>query len=368
MRDLDHEEHTTQQSTEKREKNRASTHKVWRFSTQNASLRAKFIKGIHGNDGKLGSIATHHHPSIWLDIVREAESLKHQGIDLSGFIRKKMGKGLASMEREILFPSYLYPKPTTEDNHGDNNDDGWQIANQRQNTKVYGTQHIITSYFFTEFPPGLSETALWKTFAKYGRITDVYMAKNPTINGKAFGFARFINVQNLKSFETTLNSIVIGTHHLKVNIARFQRGKTNNHVDTNPARQPTTTPLHLQQPTNTHKHKTYDSVRIGNDVGDSKDISSPQSSKSDNIQNENFTGLILENSNIQVEGEIQISPQSGSCNMDTFMYFVPDTHIEERSPCTQVLKTIEVGSLLGFNMVGKEDMVRQTIGDNIVQS
>ncbi|GJR70552.1 RNA-directed DNA polymerase, eukaryota [Tanacetum coccineum] len=127
------------------------------------------------------------------------------------------------MEREILFPSYLYPKPTTEDNHGDNNDDGWQIANRRQNTKVYGTQHIITSYFFTEFPPGLSETALWKTFAKYGRITDVYMAKNPTINGKAFGFARFTNVQNLKSFETTLNSIVIGTHHLKVNIARFQR-------------------------------------------------------------------------------------------------------------------------------------------------
>ncbi|GJW53720.1 hypothetical protein Tco_0097805 [Tanacetum coccineum] len=60
---------------------------------ENASLRAKFIKGIHGNDGKLGSIATHHHPSIWLDIVREVESLKHQGIDLSGFIRKKMGKG-----------------------------------------------------------------------------------------------------------------------------------------------------------------------------------------------------------------------------------------------------------------------------------
>ncbi|GKB70598.1 hypothetical protein Tco_0932010 [Tanacetum coccineum] len=66
---------------------------VWRFRTQNASLRAKFIKGIHGNDGKLGSIATHHHPSIWLDIVREVESLKHQGIDLGGFIRKKIGKG-----------------------------------------------------------------------------------------------------------------------------------------------------------------------------------------------------------------------------------------------------------------------------------
>ncbi|GJX54324.1 hypothetical protein Tco_0282693 [Tanacetum coccineum] len=128
----------------------------------------------------------------------------------------------------------------------------------------------------------------------------------------------------------------------------------------------------------------------------------------------------------EVEGEIQISPQSGSCNMVTFLALCPDTHIEERSPCTQginirnakkknstsdavtkptssldtsisdnesniqrcnnwllnsisksttnkdiddeVLKTIEVDSLLGFNMIGKEDMVRQTIGDNIVQS
>ncbi|GJZ92832.1 hypothetical protein Tco_0664897 [Tanacetum coccineum] len=67
--------------------------KVWRVRTQNASIRAKFIKGIHGNDGKLDSIATHHHPSIWLDVVRESESLKHQGIDLSGFIGKKIGKG-----------------------------------------------------------------------------------------------------------------------------------------------------------------------------------------------------------------------------------------------------------------------------------
>nr|GEY43323.1 RNA-directed DNA polymerase, eukaryota [Tanacetum cinerariifolium] len=127
------------------------------------------------------------------------------------------------MEKEIHFPSYHYPQRTTEDNHDDNNDDGWHTATKRQNTKEYGTQHIITPYFFTDFPQGLSETALWKTFAKYGRITDVYIAKKPTINEKAFGFARFINVQNLRSFETTLNSIVISTYHLKVNIARFQR-------------------------------------------------------------------------------------------------------------------------------------------------
>ncbi|GJR76320.1 hypothetical protein Tco_0088685 [Tanacetum coccineum] len=65
---------------------------------------------------------------------------------------------------------------------------------------------------------------------------------------------------------------------------------------------------------------------ILNDVGDTKDISSPQSSKSDNIQN----GMLPENSNIQVEDEIQISRL-----MDPFMHTVPNMYIEEKSPCAQ---------------------------------
>ncbi|GKE15107.1 hypothetical protein Tco_1422684 [Tanacetum coccineum] len=125
---------------------------------------------------------------------------------------------------------------------------------------------------------------------------------------------------------------------------------------------------------------------IRNDVGDTKDISSPQSSKSDNIQN----GMLPENSNIQVENEIQISPLSGGCNMDPLMHTVPDTYIEEKSPCAQGILDkhapdslekspnlhphfvrmllVLIGSLLGFNLVGKEDMVRKTIGDSFVTS
>ncbi|GKA53323.1 hypothetical protein Tco_0746638 [Tanacetum coccineum] len=100
---------------------------------------------------------------------------------------------------------------------------------------------------------------------------------------------------------------------------------------------------------------------IQNDVGDSKVISSPQSSKSDNIQNEKFTGLILKNSNIKVEGEIQISPQSGSCNMDTFMHFVPDTHIEERSPCTQgILDKHVPDSLENRDFIPRVDLSTQS--------
>lgn len=67
---------------------------MWRFHTQKASLWEKVIKGIHGEDGKLNKIASHNHPSIWLTIVRDMMHLKDNGMDLCGFIHKKMGNGI----------------------------------------------------------------------------------------------------------------------------------------------------------------------------------------------------------------------------------------------------------------------------------
>ncbi|GJW46936.1 RNA-directed DNA polymerase, eukaryota, reverse transcriptase zinc-binding domain protein, partial [Tanacetum coccineum] len=53
---------------------------VWRFHTQSSSLWAKVIKGIHGEDDKIGKNISNYQSSIWLDIVREMESLKYQGL------------------------------------------------------------------------------------------------------------------------------------------------------------------------------------------------------------------------------------------------------------------------------------------------
>ncbi|GKB25703.1 RNA-directed DNA polymerase, eukaryota, reverse transcriptase zinc-binding domain protein, partial [Tanacetum coccineum] len=47
---------------------------VWRFHTQQSSLWTKVIKEIHGVDGKLGKHVKNHHPSIWMDIVREEDA------------------------------------------------------------------------------------------------------------------------------------------------------------------------------------------------------------------------------------------------------------------------------------------------------
>ncbi|GKB50107.1 RNA-directed DNA polymerase, eukaryota, partial [Tanacetum coccineum] len=91
-------------------------------------------------------------------------------------------------------------------------EDGWKVVSNR---KRRDHRNTTISFFFTNIPSRWNETALWKTFTKYGRISDVYIAKKKTVMGQDFGFTRFTNICNLKSFETLLNTITIGFHRLK---------------------------------------------------------------------------------------------------------------------------------------------------------
>ncbi|PWA53901.1 hypothetical protein CTI12_AA440180 [Artemisia annua] len=90
---------------------------------------------------------------------------------------------------------------------------------------------------------------LWKAFAKHGRISDVYVAKKKSIAGKTFGFARFYNIDNPKLFEGTLKSTFIGTHRLKVHLARYQ-GKINTSSVIFPTNNNTTNQQHVPNPIN----------------------------------------------------------------------------------------------------------------------
>ncbi|GJW83697.1 hypothetical protein Tco_0156842 [Tanacetum coccineum] len=93
---------------------------AWCFCTQRSSLWAWVIKGIHGEDGKLGKNVKHSHPSIWLDTVREMKQLKNYGTNLIGFIHKKMGNGADTSfwedmwRGDVSFKS-LYPRVYTLD-------------------------------------------------------------------------------------------------------------------------------------------------------------------------------------------------------------------------------------------------------------
>ena len=75
---------------------------VWRFRTQQSSLWAKVIKGIHGDDDKLGKHVKNHTLSLWLDIVSKVHHLMNKGIDLMVFFTNKWVMG------KILFSGIMY--------------------------------------------------------------------------------------------------------------------------------------------------------------------------------------------------------------------------------------------------------------------
>ncbi|GKF79138.1 hypothetical protein Tco_0234706, partial [Tanacetum coccineum] len=57
------------------------------------SLWSRVIKAIHGVDGKLGYHIKPSASSNWIDIVRTLPILLNKGIDLLGYIKKKVGNG-----------------------------------------------------------------------------------------------------------------------------------------------------------------------------------------------------------------------------------------------------------------------------------
>nr|GEV84896.1 hypothetical protein [Tanacetum cinerariifolium] len=62
------------------------------FERITTSVEAVITLAVHGDDGNIGNPSKSSHPSVWMNIVREMAKLKHQGIDLLGFLKKKVAK------------------------------------------------------------------------------------------------------------------------------------------------------------------------------------------------------------------------------------------------------------------------------------
>ncbi|GJU39538.1 RNA-directed DNA polymerase, eukaryota [Tanacetum coccineum] len=67
---------------------------VWRFRNDSNSLRSRFIKALHGEDGRLEKLSKLSHPSEWMNIVNELYMLKNQVMDLLSLMKKKVGNDL----------------------------------------------------------------------------------------------------------------------------------------------------------------------------------------------------------------------------------------------------------------------------------
>ncbi|GKA54455.1 RNA-directed DNA polymerase, eukaryota [Tanacetum coccineum] len=84
-------------------------------------------------------------------------------------------------------------------------------------------EKIATSFFVTNFPESLDAKSLWKEFQLYGRIADAFIANKHSKIWKRFGFVRFLGIRNGDNFVRTLSNIWIGSFHVYVSIAKFQR-------------------------------------------------------------------------------------------------------------------------------------------------
>ncbi|GJV89187.1 RNA-directed DNA polymerase, eukaryota, reverse transcriptase zinc-binding domain protein [Tanacetum coccineum] len=90
----------------------------WKMKTLSIGGRLTLLKSVlamHGKDGNLSTTAKSSFPFIWLDIIRELHNLKNKGIDLLGFIKKKIGNGVDTLfwkdtwKGDIAF-KFLYPR------------------------------------------------------------------------------------------------------------------------------------------------------------------------------------------------------------------------------------------------------------------
>nr|GFC81066.1 RNA-directed DNA polymerase, eukaryota, reverse transcriptase zinc-binding domain protein [Tanacetum cinerariifolium] len=65
----------------------------WKFFNQKSSLWAKVIKAIHGEDGGVDSMNISGVRTCWKSVINEIKSLKSQGVNVTDFMRLKLGNG-----------------------------------------------------------------------------------------------------------------------------------------------------------------------------------------------------------------------------------------------------------------------------------
>lgn len=81
----------------------------------------------------------------------------------------------------------------------------------------------ISSFYITEFSDETKESDLWKALIKKGKVVDVYIAKKRNKVGKRFGFARFLDVKDIKYFLRSVRDIEVNGCRVIISIARFEK-------------------------------------------------------------------------------------------------------------------------------------------------
>jgi RNA recognition motif-containing protein len=91
---------------------------------------------------------------------------------------------------------------------------------------VHRLDQVATSFFFTNFPEEVKEADLWKRFAHFGRVGDVYIPKKVDKQGRRFGFVKYRDAKDVVEATELLrciSDIWFGSFKLRVNRSKFVR-------------------------------------------------------------------------------------------------------------------------------------------------
>lgn len=93
----------------------------------------------------------------------------------------------------------------------------------QQIRKNHPLDKITTSFFFTNFSEEIQTVELWKFFARFGHVGEVFIPMKLDRWGRKFGFVKFKGVANAEVLERKMAGANLGNSKIKVNKARFDR-------------------------------------------------------------------------------------------------------------------------------------------------
>ncbi|XP_058764805.1 uncharacterized protein LOC131638270 [Vicia villosa] len=117
--------------------------------------------------------------------------------------------------------------------------EGWiQVSSRRKRdrgpNRIKNDNHIknvtfemgndgITTCYVNNLPDGVTRNEVERKFARWGKVTDVYIARKRNRSGRIFGFVRYAGIKNRIWLENQLKDIWFGTYKTWVNISVYAR-------------------------------------------------------------------------------------------------------------------------------------------------
>jgi RNA recognition motif-containing protein len=96
-------------------------------------------------------------------------------------------------------------------------------SNRRPHGYIHNVDQASVSYFVTNFPEDCTSEDLWKLFARFGRVGDVFIPSKLDKRGKRFAFVKYMEAKEMEELRRNMEDLWLGTFKLRINKSRFDR-------------------------------------------------------------------------------------------------------------------------------------------------